>query len=357
MVRVTIQRRTSGLLALVCESFGAIRGKFVLALGAALTIAALLMPCGSAQASLTVTPTGAAENVVLTTFASGFPTSQSGNNTGLAGPVGIVFPQSGGVLVSDGPGNVRLFASDTDGQLAASAPVGQNYGIGNAQGIGRLGTGIYMGQQPNNDLVQLNPDGSFNQTIVSNLVTASDVVGNPANGHLYVSGRGVNGPIYEVDPVAKTKATFAVVQADGMCLSPDNSILYVADPTVTGHIFGYNTTTKNIVFDSGFIAGDPSGVAIGTGTLTGKLVVETYVSGTVLTVDLTTLAQTVIATGASRGEHIGVDPNGSLLITESDSIVRMTSVPEPTGAAALLASTALGFLGRRSRKCRAAGAR
>ena len=34
----------------------------------------------------------------------------------------MVFPASGGVLVSDGPGNVRLFPTDTDGQNATTVP-------------------------------------------------------------------------------------------------------------------------------------------------------------------------------------------------------------------------------------------
>src|SRR5438270_813460 len=82
-----------------------------------------------ARASLTITPAGAAEGLSLSTFATGFPHTIGGSG-GDVGPMGIAFPSSGGVLVADFPGNLRLFPTDADGQSAASAPVGQSYGLG-----------------------------------------------------------------------------------------------------------------------------------------------------------------------------------------------------------------------------------
>jgi hypothetical protein len=313
----------------------------------AVLVACLCVAAPSARAVLSVTPAGAAKNVNLTTFASGFPTSPSGNNTGLIGPIGIAFPASGGVLVSDYPGNVRLFATNLDGQSAASAPVGQNFGLNNAEGIARAGSNLYMAEQPGSILVQINDNGTFNQTIATGLTGAVGVAINPLNGHVFVSARGAD-QIYDVDPIAKTKTLFVNLQADQLLFSPDGSVLYAADPTVTGHIYGYNTTTKAQVFDSGFITGDPSGMAFGTGTLTGSLVVETYVGGQVVAVDLATLAQTVLATGGSRGEHMYVDPSdGSLLLTQSDSIVRLSTVPEP--ASGLMGIGLIGLMATRRR--------
>jgi hypothetical protein len=68
--------------------------------------------------------------------------------------------------------------------------------------------------------------------------------------------------------------------------------------------------------------------------------------------------QTVIANSGSRGDFVKVDPNGTLLVTQGDSIVRLTapaggsfSSPEP-GSVGLIAG-GLGLLavlrGRRKR--------
>src|SRR5689334_17653764 len=64
---------------------------------------------GTTQADMTLTPAGIAEGFTLSTFATNFP------SVGGVGPLGITFPGSG-VMVSDGPGNVRVFSSHADGQ-------------------------------------------------------------------------------------------------------------------------------------------------------------------------------------------------------------------------------------------------
>src|SRR3954467_1350175 len=117
------------------------RGVAVLCLGTA------LFP-DTASAQLTVTPAGAAQGFSLTTFATGFPTANA--NPGVAGPIGMAFTSSGAVLVSDVPGNVRLFATDTDGQTASSASsIVPIYGTAGALGIASLDGNFYMGRQGN----------------------------------------------------------------------------------------------------------------------------------------------------------------------------------------------------------------
>src|SRR5262249_38861359 len=47
--------------------------------------------------------------------------------------------------------------------------------------------------------------------------------------------------------------------------------------------------------------------------------------GTIIEVNLTTLAQTTIATNGTRGDFVTVDPtNNTLLVTQSDAIVRIS---------------------------------
>jgi hypothetical protein len=282
-------------------------------------------------ASLTLTPAGMAQGLSLTTFASGFPSADAGGGT-FGGPLGIAFPTTGGVLVSDLPGNVRLFPNDLDGQNAASAPIGHNYGSANAVGLAQVGSNIYMTAQALGDLVQINNNGTFNQIILTGLSVPVGLIADPFNGHLFVGAAG-SSLIYDVDPIAKTKTPFVSnLTADGLSLSPDGTTLYAKD--VTGHIFGFNTTTKAQVFDSGFIPGGIDGIAVGTGLFSGLIFANTN-GGTVVEVNLNTLAQTTIATGGSRGDFATVDPStNTLLLTQTDSIVRLNgasfTIPEPS---------------------------
>src|SRR5579863_1125822 len=79
--------------------------------------------CGPARADLTLTAAGVAQGLSLSTYADGFPNDPASG--GGVGPLGVAFV-NGTVLVSDHPGNVRIFSTDTDGQHAGSAPVAQN---------------------------------------------------------------------------------------------------------------------------------------------------------------------------------------------------------------------------------------
>jgi hypothetical protein len=280
--------------------------------------------------ALTLTPAGQALGLALSTFATGFPTTSGngGTGNGIAGPGGIAFPGSGGVLVGDAPGNVRLFPTDLDGQTALAAPVGQSYGLDNALGVAMVGTHIYMAQLSSGRVVEINPDGTLNQVIVTGVPLAAGIVANPTNGHLFVSTIS-NNQIFEVDPIARTKTLFANASFDGLAISPDGSTLYGArvynDPASQGHVWGYNTTTHALVFDSGFLGTvGIDGIALATGPLAGNIFVNTN-DGTVVEVNVTTLAQTTVATNGTRGDFVTVDPtNNTLLLTQSDSLVRMS---------------------------------
>lgn len=322
---------------------------------AVLSLACFLW-CGAARAGMVLTAAGMAKGFTLTTFAGGFPTVDSGLPGFADGPFGIAFTRAGGVLVEDIFGDMRLFPTDTDGQSAGSVPVVANYGLFNAADMAVSAGQFYM-DLPDR-VVQINPDGTFNQFIVP-LASNGGMVTNPLNGHLFVS---VEDPahlqVVDVDPLAKTVTPFVdtALSPDGMAFKGDGSILYVStlDQFSPGRVLGFNPATKALVFDSGIISDGPDGIALGTGKLDGKLYVNTN-GGRVIEIDLATHAQTEIATGGSRGDFVKVDPNNdSLLLIQSDSILRLTApadggfdpgtaVPEPSslalsavGAAALL---------------------
>jgi hypothetical protein len=297
-----------------------------------LAMAATLLNAGSAQAQMTLTAAGIAEGFTLTTFASGFP------NDGTLGPVGIGFPNAGGVLVSDGPGNVRLFPTDTDGQSAGPTPITQSFGEGRAFDMTKLGNNIYMGQRDAGQVVQLNDNGTLNQVIVSGLGTPHGLVSDVLTGHL-INSTYTGNQVWDIDPVARTKTLLFNASLDGITISPDDNTLYGAvAPQGSNRVLGYDLRpghVGNLVFDSGTVAGGPDGTAIGFGALAGKIYVNTN-AGTVVEINLSTLAQTVIATGGTRGDFVTVDPtNGSLLLDQSTTIVRLSNngsfaVPEPS---------------------------
>ena len=308
-----------------------------------LVLLAVLGAARPAQAQLTLTSNGTALGFSLSTFASGFSSSNG------IGPLGIAFPSAGGVLVTDYPGNARLFPTDADGQNAASVPVAQNYGANNILGLAQVGGNIYMTQDNQGRVLQLNPNGTSNPTIVvSGLGGAQGIVADPANGHLFVSN--ARGGLFDVNPIAKTRTSLVTgFDIDGVSLSSDGNTLYGAD-IANGHIYGFNTSTGTQVFDSGFISGGVDGTAAGYGNLAGNLFVNTN-GGTVVEVSLAnSFLPMTIASGGSRGDFVTVDPsNGTLLLTQTDRILRLTPGSgggfNPVPEASTLVSTGVLMLG------------
>ena len=93
---------------------------------------------GHVMAIPVLTPAGTGAGFLLSQFAFNFPIT----GDPCCGPLGIAFASGGKVMVSDYPGNVRVFGSDADGQDASLVAVAQNYGAGNGVGLARVGNFI-----------------------------------------------------------------------------------------------------------------------------------------------------------------------------------------------------------------------
>lgn len=282
---------------------------------------------------LTLTQAGINAGFVLSTFA----TDIGATNT--VGPLGIAFPDSGGVLIDNYPGYVGRFASDTDGQSGARVSDLHFYGGANAADLAMVGANIYMTQQQLGRVVQINDDGTFEQVIATNLPAATGMVADPANGHLFVDDNLGGGQVVDIDPLMPSVRPFQNTGIlDGLAITPDGRILFGANRN-NGHIVGYDTVTAKKVFDSvNAIPGDPDGIALGTGAFVDHLYVNTN-GGTLVDLDMATLTQTVIANQGSRGDFVTMDPNnGSLLVTQSTRIERLTFPPGPASSFRIAAS-------------------
>ena len=103
----------------------------------------------SFAAQMTLTNDGKAAGLSISTFIDGFT---PGSNQ--VGPRGIVYPDSGGVLVSHADGGVRKF-STTDGQHAGTVAAAKNFGVGNAAGLVKAAGKIYLAQPNTSQLTSM----------------------------------------------------------------------------------------------------------------------------------------------------------------------------------------------------------
>ncbi len=298
-----------------------------------------------ASAGLTLTGAGTTAGFTLSNFVTGFTPN------GSVGPLGIAVTP-GGIMVSDYPGAVRLF-TDVDGQTVANALGTTNFGTSNAIGMASIGGVAYLSNQGQGDVFRLNADTSVNSLVVHTGHSLNGLISNPVTGHLLVSDN-TSGAILDIDPSNGTVTTVisGVSAPDGLSLSADNSTVYVASQN---NILGYDLSSHAQVFTHALNLVD--GTAVGTGALSGYIFGNTN-DGNVYQVDLFSGAETLIASGGSRGDFVGVDTNnGSLLISQTDRMVRLTApagssfgadTPEP-GTLALFAGASIAALAVRRR--------
>ena len=294
-----------------------------------LSVASILATAGGlaspASATLTVTSQGAALGFSLTTFVSGFPFS------GL-GPIGLAVETNGNVLVNSIADSSNYVFANTDNQVFADH-IGAGVSGIFCCGAYATSNGYTWGSQ-NGVLVRFNADGSIGATF-NNISTSNGLWTNSVNGHLLGDNPGIididvsdpNAPVATVVPGA--------VGGDGITVSPDGKTVYN-----TG-ITGYDIATGTIVYGPHFVSGaDGMGIISSSNALNGNIVVNTNFGQLILLDPTGANPDIVIADSGSRGDYTTPDPNGTLLITQSDSIMRLScgrdcgigTSPPPTGA-------------------------
>ena len=310
---------------------------------------ALLLTLPTANASIALTAAGITDGFSLSSVVSGIPTN-------VYGPLGMAIAPSGNLVVDvigEAGGFRNSVFADVNGQTYANklstTGVIDSFPPAYATSNGSLwGSGGASGSSAGK-LIKFNNDGTINTVYnIAGLNIQYGLWTNPVNGHLI--GEGAFG-LVDVD-VSTATPTFRQINnapSDGVTVSPDGTIVY------TSQVAGYNIATGALVFGPIFISGaDGMGIITSNNALNGNIIVNTNF-GQLIMINPLTQAQTIIATGGTRGDYTTPDPNGSLLFTQTSEIFRLScgagcaigggpsGVPEPStwllmsgGLAALL---------------------
>lgn len=321
-----------------------------------MTVAIFAAGIGSANASLMLTADGVNLGFSLSTFVSGFP-----NNA--VGPLGMGVNSKGQIIVDSGFDKKNYVFNDVDNQTLANAVSSTSFsGWPPAYTSVQLnGTRTVWGSYGWNGggaLVKFNDDGTVAATY-SNIHINNGMWTNPVNEHIIATG---SGGLLDIDVSGATPTVRVINSAgsDGVTVSPDGKRVY--------------TTSAVYDIDTGINLGNYSvsgadGMGIITSSnaaLNGQIIVNTT-NGNVVMMDPTTFAQTIIANGGSRGDYTAADYNdGSLLLTQSDSIMRLSCgrdcaigstpptvsrVPEPSEVALMgIGAISLSVVARRQRQ-------
>jgi sugar lactone lactonase YvrE len=297
------------------------------------------LAAGGAQAQMALTPAATTAGWGLSTFASGFPT------TGFCcGPLGIEFPASGGVLVANYTGDIYRFATNADNQTVANATIGHTFGAQQPVDLAIAGGQVFMANQYGHAIERLSDAGAYQSTLTTSmqLTFPTGLATNPVSGRMYVSATGGNTGIFEVDTATGATVQLTSGTYDGMTVSADGKHLYAADfDGVVQFSTGVNGAPAFGQENRFDLNDSVDGTALGVGDLAGYLVANTN-SGNLYLVELATGTPTLLANGGSRGDFVQVDPNGTLLVTQTDRILRLTA---PEGSAFETATPEPGTLG------------
>lgn len=311
-------------------------------LGGLLATSVAMALSSPAQAGLALTQYAIDNGFTLDTFVT------FNHDAGFGfGPFGIAVASNGNVIVSESQFATRYVFADVNNQTTADALFSQP-SSSFVQAYATAGGRPYGGDG-NNHFVAFNDDGTIARALFQNSPGPDPRLGlwgNPVNGHLIANS---TFGLVDIDPLANGgDGSYRVINGgvfgDGVSVSPDGSVAYVAD----GSVNGYDITTGNLVFSSSSVPGgvDGTGVISSSNALNGRIVVNTNGDGVYLLDpnDPTFLEQLITSTD-QRGDYVSPDiNNGTLFLAESNIVARLSCgqacgigsvapVPEPASFA------------------------
>ncbi len=310
-----------------------------------LVAGAISVMAGQANATLTLTAAGLADNFTLSTFHTA-----PANNSTYYDIANARLPD--GTLVGvDYADNLLKKYSDVDGQTVGSATGSSVVAswINTATAGGVTYATVYGG-----GVYSVASNLAVTPVSVPGFSAGYGLWGNPVTGHLLAAG--VGSGLYDIDPLTGVATLLSSSFYDGVTVSPDGKTAY--GYAGAGVIYGFdisNLGAPSLVYTSPLLPGGPDGTGvIAGGALNGDLVVNAN-DGTVGVLDPTTNIYTIIASGGTRGDFASVDlNNGTLFLAEYDATYRLGitngtigggPAPAPEPASMILFGSALAGLG------------
>lgn len=260
-------------------------------------------------------------------YATGFPFTSG------YGPVGVAFDGSDNLYVGDGA-NGHLYRFQPGGGTAAPETRLTNAPLsGGIKGLAfTRGGRLYLARGTTGDIVEIDAaTGRIDRVVVNGIGCATGLAADPASGDLFVSQGNCTNKILRISGFSQgpgTASTYASTPccADGLAFGPDGT-MYAAG---AGHVLKIDGTASSTPGAARSIALVPhaDGVAVGVpGRGEDPFLVVNRTDGKVTRVEFSRNppAQSTILSGGSRGDFVAVDSRGCLYITQTSSIVGVTS--------------------------------